>query len=66
MIVNNREVDSNYSRKNHTHHTQVTNTEEPRFNKVIGDWPNLFVKSRVHYNKNLDITNLRGNDQNVH
>ena len=41
------------------------NTVEPRFNEVAGDWPNLFVKSRVRYIKNLDITNLRGNDQNV-
>ena len=40
-------------------------TVEPRFNEVAGDRPNLFVKSRVRYIKNLDITNLRGNDQNV-
>ena len=40
-------------------------TVEPRFNEVAGDRPNLFVKSRVHYIENLDITNLRGNDQNV-
>ena len=32
---------------------------EPRFNEVAGDRPNLFVI------ENLDITNLRGNDQNV-
>ena len=38
---------------------------EPRFNEVAGDRPNLFVKSRVRYIENLDITNLRGNDQNV-
>ena len=38
---------------------------EPRFNEVAGDRPNLFVKSRVRYIENLDITNFRGNDQNV-
>ena len=38
---------------------------EPRFNEVAGDRPNWFVKSRVRYIENLDITNLRGNDQNV-
>ena len=43
----------------------LSNTVEPRFNKVAGDRPNLFVKSRVHYIENLDITNLKGNDQNV-
>ena len=42
-----------------------TNTVEPRFNEVAGDRPNLFVKSRVRYIENLDITNLTGNDQNV-
>ena len=36
-----------------------------RFNEVVGDLPNLFVKSSVRYIGNLDITNLRGNDQNV-
>ena len=40
-------------------------TVEPRFNEVAGDRPNLFVKWRVHYIENLDITNLRGNDQNI-
>ena len=40
-------------------------TVEPRFNDVAGDRPNLFVKWRVRYIENLDITNLRGNDQNV-
>ena len=40
-------------------------TVEPRFNEVAGDRPNLFVKWRVRYIKNLDITNLKGNDQNV-
>ena len=40
-------------------------TVEPRFNEVAGDRPNVFVKSRVCYIENLDITNLRGNDQNV-
>ena len=43
----------------------MTATVEPRFNEVAGDRPNLFVKSRVRYIENLDITNLRGNDQNV-
>ena len=38
---------------------------EPRFNEFAGDRPNLFVKSRVRYIENLDITNLRGDDQNV-
>jgi len=42
-----------------------TCTVEPRFNEVTGDQPNLFVKLRVRYIENLDITNLRGNDQNV-
>ena len=41
------------------------NTVEPRFNEVAGDRPNLFVKWRVRYIENLDITNLRGKDQNV-
>ena len=40
------------------------NTVEPRFNEVAGDWQNLFVKWRVCYIENFDITNLRGNDQN--
>ena len=40
-------------------------TVEPRFNEVAGDRPNLFVKSRVRYIENLNITNLRGNNQNV-
>ena len=40
-------------------------TVEPRFNEVAGDRPNLFVKLRVRYIENLDITNLRRNDQNV-
>ena len=40
-------------------------TVEPRFNEVAGDRPNLFVKSRVRYIENFDITNLTGNDQNV-
>ena len=38
-------------------------TVEPRFNEVAGDRPNLFFKWRVRYIENLDITNLRGNDQ---
>ena len=40
-------------------------TVKPRFNEVAGNQPNLFVKWRVRYIENLDITNLRGNDQNV-
>ena len=40
-------------------------TVEPRFNEVAGDRPNVFVKWRVRYIENLDITNLRGNNQNV-
>ena len=44
---------------------QLHSTVEPRFNEVAGDRPNLFVKWRVRYIENLDITNLRGNDQNV-
>ena len=40
-------------------------TVEPRFNEVAWDRPNLFVKWKVRYIENLDITNLRGNDQNV-
>ena len=39
---------------------------EPGFNNVAGDWVNLFIKLRVHYIKNLDIAEMRGNDQNVH
>ena len=39
-------------------------TVGPRFNEVAGDRPNLFVKWRVRYIENHDITNLRGNDQN--
>jgi len=46
-------------------HYYLLDTVEPRFNEVAGDRPNLFVKSRVRYIENLDITNLRGNDQNV-
>ena len=44
---------------------KCTCTVEPRFNEVAGNQPNLFVKWRVHYIENLNITNLRGNDQNV-
>ena len=40
-------------------------TVEPRFNEAAGDRPNLFVKWRVRYIENLDITKLRGKDQNV-
>ena len=47
------------------HAAHLHTTVEPPFNKVAGDWPNLFVKWRVRYIENLDITNLRGKDQNV-
>ena len=40
-------------------------TVEPRFDEVAGDRPNLFVKWRVRYIENFDITNLGGNDRNV-
>ena len=40
-------------------------TVEPRFNEVAGDRSNLVVKWRVRYIENLDVTNLRENDQNV-
>ena len=43
----------------------IPTTVEPRFNEVAGDRPNWFVKSRVRYIENLDITNLSGNGQNV-
>ena len=46
-------------------YTTQVNTVEPRFNEVTGDRPNLFVKWRVRYIENLDITNLREKDQNV-
>ena len=34
-------------------------------NELPRDWGNLFVISRVRYIKNLDITNLGKNNQNV-
>ena len=46
-------------------YNEILFTVEPRFNKVAGDRLNLFVKWRVHYIENLNITNLRGNSQNV-
>jgi len=45
--------------------TTIVRTVEPRFNEVARNRSNLFVKSRVRYIENLDITNLRGNEQNV-
>ena len=36
---------------------------EPRFNEVAGYRPILFVKSRVRYIENRNVTNLRGNEQ---
>ena len=45
--------------------TKVVVTVKPRFNEVAGDQPNLFVKWKVRCIENLDVTNLRGNDQNV-
>ena len=38
---------------------------EPGFNEFAGDRPILFVKSRVRCIENLDVTNLRGNEQTV-
>ena len=45
----------------------LESTLEPRarFNEVAGDRPDLFVKWRVRYIEHLDITKLRGKDQNV-
>ena len=40
-------------------------TVEPRFNEMPRDWQNWFVISRVRYIENLDLTNLRKNDQIV-
>ena len=40
-------------------------TVEPLFNEFGGDWVNLFIKSRFRYIENLDITNWRGNNENV-
>ena len=40
-------------------------TVEPRFKTVAGDRPNFFVKWKVRYIENLDITNLKGKDQNI-
>ena len=48
-----------------TRHSFIPYTVELRFNEVAGDRPYLFVKWRVRYIENLDITNLRKNDQNV-
>ena len=42
---------------------KLLTTVKPRFNEVGGDGPNMFVKWRVSYIENLDITNLRGNDK---
>ena len=49
----------------HLHIPEILVTVELRFNEVAGDRPNLFVKWRVCYIENLEIANLRGNDQNV-
>ena len=51
--------------KHNTKKIHYFSTVEPRFNEVAGDRPNLFVKWKVRYIENLDITNLRENDQNV-
>ena len=40
-------------------------TVEPRLNEVAVYQANLFVKWRFHCIENLNITNLRENDQNV-
>ena len=46
--------------------TYITlDTVEPWFNEVTGDRPNLFIKWRVRYIENLDITHLGGNNQKV-
>ena len=50
---------------NITYRTYFRTTVEPRFNEVAEDRPNLFVKWRVRYIENLDITNSRGKGQNV-
>ena len=39
--------------------------EKPPLNEVAGDRVNLFVKSRIRYIENLDVTNLKWSDQNV-
>ena len=54
-----------YNTRTTTSITYKSNTVEPRFTEVAVDRPNLFVKWRVRYIENLDITNLRGNDQKV-
>ena len=43
----------------------LNTTVEPRFNEVDGNWLNLFLKSRARFIDNLNVTNLRGNDQNI-
>ena len=42
-------------------HVKFVVTVEPRFNKVLRDWENLFVISRVRHIENLDLMNLRKN-----
>ena len=39
------------------------NTVEPRINEVARDWGNWFVKLRVCYVQNLDLTSLQKNNQ---
>ena len=48
-----------------TEYNEPPNVVEPRFNEVAGDRSNLFVKWRVRYVENLDMTNMRENDPNV-
>ena len=43
-------------------HVKFVVTVEPRFNKVLRDWENLFVISRVRHIENLDLMNLRKNN----
>ena len=42
-------------------HVKFVVTVETRFNKVLRDWENLFVISRVRHIENLDLMNLRKN-----
>ena len=50
---------------NGLHIDQDRSTVEPRFNEVDGERPNLFIKWRVRYIENRDITNLTGKYQKV-
>ena len=67
MLVHRRVTPSGKFRLTATYWVRLpeASTVEPRFNEVARDRPNLFVKWRVRYIENLDITNLKRNDQNV-